>query len=87
MKRSELKQIIKEAVEETKNYALGYRQAQQNYYDDNIQTDFTGFSPEFQNGYKIGIRDARRHKWNDRITRILKALGQSLGATNIGSRN
>lgn len=84
--RVKLRRYLKEANDPQAQYALGYRRAQNNYYDKNIQSDFTGYGPDFIKGYKAGIKDARYGRFNDAVTKILTGLGDFLGRWNIGHR-
>lgn len=76
MKEKQLKALIKEVVKNQAVYAKGYRSAQQNYYDDNLIGDFTGYPDDWKTGYKAGVRDARMGKFNDMILKILTSLGE-----------
>lgn len=84
--RSRLRRYLKEAADPRAQYAMGYRRGESNYKDDNVQTDFTGYSQEFVNGYKQGIKDARMGKFNHVVLKILTSLGDTLGRWNIGNR-
>lgn len=90
VKRSALKTVVKSVIREAYNaatqYALGYRQAQDNYHDENLLKDFTGYNKDFQTGYKAGIKDARRNKWDDRVRRFLIGLGDIMRG-NFGNRS
>ena len=84
--RVQLRRYLKETNDAQAQFALGYRRAQNNYYDKNLQSDFTGYSEAFIKGYKSGVRDARMGKFNDVVTKILTGLGDFMGRWNIGNR-
>lgn len=84
--RSWLRRYLKETADPQAQFAMGYRRAQSNYHDDNIVSDFTGYSESFVKGYKSGIRDARMGKFNNAVLKILTNIGDFLGSWNIGNR-
>jgi hypothetical protein len=85
--RSWLRRYLKETNDPRAQFAMGYRRAQSNYYDKNVQKDFKGYSESFIKGYKSGIKDARYGKFNDTVLKILTAIGSQLGNWNIGNRS
>ena len=85
--REIVEKILLEAADPRAQFAMGYRQGQIHYYDKNLIRDFTGYSDNFQKGYKQGIKDARMGKFNEMITKILTGLGDFLGSWNIGGRS
>ena len=89
MKEKQLKILIKEVIKNQSVYAKGYRQAQQNYYDENLLSNFTNYPEDWVNGYKEGLRDARMGKFSDNVLKFLTSIGE-LGRnvanwTNLGN--
>jgi hypothetical protein len=76
VKSSKLKTLIKEVIKSQAVYAKGYRQGQSNYYDDNLLNSYEGYPEDWVTGYKEGIKDARRGKFNDTILKILTSIGE-----------
>jgi len=84
--KEKIHKLLLESLNDRTEYAKAYRQAQENYYDDNVLKDFTGYSDNYIKGYKEGIKDARRGKINDWILKFLTALGDFAGRWNVGNR-
>lgn len=79
-------EILVEAADPRAQYALGYRQAQKDYNNETLQSDFTGLPDVYKQGYKHGVRDARLGRFNNAVLRILTSFGDFLGRWNIGGR-
>lgn len=87
MKESELKALINEVLQNTTQYALGYRSGQKDYQTDSKERDLTSNTEDFKNGYDKGRRDAKWGRVSQKVTRFLSSIGQTLGMYNIGNRN
>lgn len=83
----DLTRYLKEASDPQAQFALGYRRAQDNYKDRNIQKDFTGYNDSFKKGYAAGLKDARFGKFSSAVTNILTNLGSLLSQWNLGNRS
>jgi hypothetical protein len=85
--KSQVNEILRETLEQRKEYVRGYRDGQKNYHQHNLIEDWenSGHPEDYKTGYLQGVKDAKRGTFNSWITKFLSALGHGIG--KYGNRN
>jgi len=83
MKKSELKQAIKEIITtdlsgKSNEYRKGFRQGMNDHMT-REKGDYSHMSKDFQDGYKKGWSSARNSNWSDKIGKFFAAVGDVAG--------
>lgn len=83
MKRSELKNVIKEIITtdlsgKSNDYKKGFRQGMNDHLQGD-KVDYNKMSKDFQEGAKAGWAAARNSSWSDKIGKFMGAVGDTVG--------
>lgn len=84
--KEQVRDVVLETLNERAQFAKGYKAGYENYEQDNLVQDFTGWPASYVKGYEQGVKDGRKGKFNNWIKNFLLSLGNVLSLGKLGNR-